>query len=93
MPLPKWKCHKIVEADKITGIAPGGKSLFLESSGEIEISDEMFNRLVGISPVGGYFVRYSDGYESWSPAKAFEEGYARLGGGLPGDMGGFDDKV
>lgn len=25
--------------------------------------------------VGGYLVIYSDGYESWSPAKAFEEGY------------------
>jgi hypothetical protein len=25
--------------------------------------------------VGGYYVRYPDGYESWSPAKAFEEGY------------------
>lgn len=25
--------------------------------------------------VGGYFVRYPDGYTSWSPAQAFEEGY------------------
>ena len=25
--------------------------------------------------VGGYFVRYKDGYESYSPAEAFEEGY------------------
>ena len=24
---------------------------------------------------GGYYVRYPDGYESWSPAEAFEEGY------------------
>ncbi|MGH7177867.1 MAG: hypothetical protein ACREJC_10835 [Tepidisphaeraceae bacterium] len=28
--------------------------------------------------VGGYYVVYSDGYASWSPAKAFEEGYARI---------------
>jgi hypothetical protein len=27
--------------------------------------------------VGGYFVVYTDGYESYSPAKAFEEGYTR----------------
>lgn len=27
---------------------------------------------------GGYYVRYIDGYESYSPAKAFEEGYNRL---------------
>ena len=24
---------------------------------------------------GGYYVRYADGYESWSPADAFEGGY------------------
>jgi hypothetical protein len=28
--------------------------------------------------VGGYFVLYADGYESYSPAKAFEEGYTRI---------------
>lgn len=31
------------------------------------------------SPVpGGYFVLYADGYKSFSPAKAFEEGYRRI---------------
>jgi hypothetical protein len=28
--------------------------------------------------VGGYYVVYDDGYTSWSPAKAFEEGYRPL---------------
>ncbi len=28
--------------------------------------------------IGGYFVVYEDGYQSYSPAKAFEEGYTRL---------------
>lgn len=28
--------------------------------------------------VGGYFVRYEDGYESFSPAAAFEGGYTRV---------------
>jgi hypothetical protein len=27
---------------------------------------------------GGYYVVYADGYKSWSPAKAFEEGYTRV---------------
>jgi hypothetical protein len=27
---------------------------------------------------GGYYVVYSDGYKSFSPAKAFEEGYTRI---------------
>jgi hypothetical protein len=26
---------------------------------------------------GGYYVVYADGYKSWSPAQAFEEGYTR----------------
>jgi hypothetical protein len=28
--------------------------------------------------VGGYYVQYDDGYESWSPAEAFEAGYVRM---------------
>ena len=34
---------------------------------------------------GGYYVVYDDGYKSFSPAKAFEEGYRLLprGGGRP----------
>lgn len=28
--------------------------------------------------IGGYFVVYKDGYKSYSPAKAFEEGYTRI---------------
>lgn len=27
---------------------------------------------------GGYYVVYSDGYQSFSPAQAFEEGYTRI---------------
>ena len=27
---------------------------------------------------GGYYVVYKDGYKSWSPAKAFEDGYSKL---------------
>lgn len=28
--------------------------------------------------VGGYYVVYSDGYKSWSPSGAFEEGYTKV---------------
>lgn len=27
---------------------------------------------------GGYYVVYDDGYKSWSPAEAFENGYTKL---------------
>ncbi|HYE92651.1 MAG TPA: hypothetical protein VEA38_16595 [Terriglobales bacterium] len=33
--------------------------------------------------VGGYYVRYEDGYESWSPAGPFESGYTKLEDFLP----------
>ena len=28
--------------------------------------------------VGGYYVVYADGYKSFSPATAFEEGYTKI---------------
>lgn len=28
--------------------------------------------------VGGYYVVYEDGYKSWSPAEAFENGYRQV---------------
>lgn len=27
---------------------------------------------------GGYYVQYEDGYKSFSPAQAFEEGYKKI---------------
>lgn len=27
---------------------------------------------------GGYYVVYEDGYRSWSPSEAFEEGYSKI---------------
>ena len=38
---------------------------------------------------GGYYVRYPDGYESWSPAHSFEEGYTLI----VDDEGGETDKA
>ncbi len=33
----------------------------------------------------GYLVVYADGYRSWSPTKAFEEGYTRIDGAYSSD--------
>ncbi len=42
----------------------------------ISVSEEWVSKH---SPqTGGYYVRYEDGYESFSPAKAFEDGYTRI---------------
>ena len=82
--MPKYRSHKTVWAMKITGIEPqngnGFAGLICETpegfKSRIEVSDEYQTKH---SPqVGGYYVRYQDGYESFSPAQAFEEGYVRI---------------
>lgn len=89
--LPSWRCHKVVQADKIASVvhdAGVGNPIPFDSScrmfrldcgADIVIGDDLHDRMarMPMSPVGGYYVRYEDGYESWSPAKAFEDGYTR----------------
>jgi hypothetical protein len=79
--LPRWKCHKEVWAAKITGVRTVGSEhqWLLDNSGFVHATDALSGRVPsGLFPVGGYYVRYEDGYESWSPAKAFEDGYTRI---------------
>ena len=79
--LPKWKCHKEVQAGKITGIAPNDEAgwtplLLGDIDAEIRVSPEW--REKHKPEVGGYYVVYADGYSSYSPGKAFEEGYTLI---------------
>ena len=75
----KFQSHKIVEAMKIRLIQPG-------ANGHFELVGELGSEIVvdraylekHRPEVGGYYVRYAGGYESWSPAKDFEEGYREL---------------
>lgn len=85
--MPKYKCHKEVWALKIKKIEHTG-SPDEESDGSIMI----WPAEPGFAPfkvdhdyvrkhkpqAGGYYVVYKDGYKSWSPAEAFEDGYSRL---------------
>lgn len=78
--LPYWVCHKTVHAAKIVLItspsASGGVFLHLEGIHEpLEVSKDWDKRYM--PSVGGYYVQYADGYASYSPQKAFEEGYTR----------------
>jgi hypothetical protein len=78
--LPLYRCHKIVRAAKITA---------LRQNGNHDMPDLVLGDIGGIvtllpdwhakhkPQVGGYLVQYDDGYTSFSPAKAFEEGYTR----------------
>lgn len=81
-PLPTYQCHKQVKAAKINAADwvshPQQVCLSLEVNGRPQ---PLF---VGIDwankhqpEKGGYVVQYADGYLSYSPAKAFEEGYTR----------------
>lgn len=84
MALPRWECHKIVEAAKITGCRFGldGIVVLVMFEGEARVRSDWVDRHAPDEDwqklVGGYFVRYADDYESWSPAAAFESGYSRL---------------
>ena len=71
--MPRYKCHKRVWALKIAAV---------EREILRFVEERYAPRYVGLSYVskhspepGGYFVVYHDGYQSYSPAKAFEEGY------------------
>jgi hypothetical protein len=91
--LPKWQSHKILEGDKIvaikdvgvanrTGPNDSGQRWVLACGVEIEVSLDLLSRLpIGKAykdALGGYYAKYQDGFESWSPAQAWEEGNTRL---------------
>jgi hypothetical protein len=81
--LPRYQCHKIVHALKIKALQPHP-----EHPGEYLLTPEdstyapfMVSRdyVNGRSAKGGgYYVTHEDGYESFSPAEAFESGYTRI---------------
>ena len=86
--LPRWVCHKEVWGDRIREILPAtpddqrttegdtGMRWYLECGAVIVVTSSLIAR--GAPVVGDYFVQYDDGYQSWSPVKAFEDGYVRL---------------
>lgn len=74
----KYISHKTVEAFKIISITlcADGVSLAGENGNgdSVVVNDDYMQR--NKPQVGGYYVQYKDGFQSWSPAKAFEEGYS-----------------
>jgi len=78
--MPRYKCHKEVQALKIDSLKPrhpddGTLLLTPVTTGyKPFVLDAAF--VSKHRPVaGGYYVVYADGYESFSPADAFEDGY------------------
>lgn len=77
---PRYRCHKEVVAYKIEAISvsAAGDKVFLntEEGTTITVPTEYLHKHMAFA--GGYYVRYDDGYESYSPAAAFESGYTRI---------------
>ena len=89
--MPKYKCIKDVWALKIksivfdsdlaakTGRETDGSATFTpedERYAPIKLSAEYVHKHKPVE--GGYYVVYKDGYKSFSPASAFEEGYVLI---------------
>lgn len=83
-PMPKYRSHKEVWALKIAAIEYDDRSS--DSSAVITPAEVGYTPFV-VDPayvrkhqptVGGYFVQYADGYQSFSPAEAFESGYTLI---------------
>jgi hypothetical protein len=55
-----------------------GAHLFVEEPGYAPIPVDADWYRKHNPQLGGYYVVYEDGYASFSPAKAFEEGYTRI---------------
>lgn len=91
MSLPTYKCHKTVRAGKISKIdydyeaatkenreSDGSAILHFhdENIDPIKVNREYVKKRNPI--VGGYYVLYEDGFESFSPFVAFESGYTLI---------------
>ena len=75
----RYKSHKEVEAFQIVKIIPlpSLKRTDLVGTGiGVTVSQAYIDKHK--PAVGGYYVRYADGYESWSPAEAFVAGYTKI---------------
>lgn len=77
--MPQYVSHKTVWALELATINPLICKLSFAEKGyaPIKVEAEMFARYVPVP--GDFYVVYADGYKSFSPRKAFLEGYTRAG--------------
>jgi len=83
--LKKYKCNKIVEGAEIiyidynAGMSKDKSTKYsniVTIDGTITVDNKYIEKHE--PKVGGYYVRYKDGYQSFSPKEAFEEGYTEI---------------
>lgn len=80
--MPRYRSHKTVWALKIKLVVPelkGEATLYFFDEGyePIKVPSEYVRKHE--PKRGGYYVVYTDGYASWSPEVAFEQGYRQIG--------------
>lgn len=76
--LPRWRSHKVVQAARILEVRPLPLRFRLDVGDDFEqrwFQPKALSTTVAPEP-GWWLVLYDDGYISFSPAKAFEEGYS-----------------
>lgn len=76
--MPLYRCHKEVRAARIMSVADDTPTIVLglSNGAMVEVTVKWWDSKHG--KVGGYYVVYEDGYASFSPAEAFEDGYSAL---------------
>lgn len=79
--LPRYRSHKEVWALKIKAVTQyvdGGAMItpYEEGYAPFDVDAEYVAKHQ--PKADGYYVLYADGYKSFSPAKAFEEGYTAV---------------
>lgn len=84
MEMPKYRCHKDVWALKIAEVLnssePGMARALVPEDPRYAVFSVTHEYAAKHNPQpGGYFVVYKDGYKSFSPAEAFEDGYTPAG--------------
>jgi hypothetical protein len=78
--LPLYTSHKQVRALKIERIEVHDSGALIIPDGGFSGFNVTREYLAKHNPAaGGYWVLYADGYQSWSPAEAFESGYSPVG--------------
>jgi hypothetical protein len=86
---PEYMSHKIVQAALIVdiklGVSPDDVPVLLvqPKGGKVEEFSPTEPGMARRAEVGGYALRYEDGFKSVSPKKAFEEGYSAIRRGRP----------
>lgn len=83
MEMPRYRSHKEVWALKIAAIefAEDGSAKIApvdKGYGIVEVDANFKARFQGNENDLGYYVVYKDGYKSWSPTEAFDEGYTKV---------------